>query len=143
MIMGLVTSQLWKGGAIAGAVASIALGGMLGVTVLQKNAAVKRADKLHAEIHAPVDGYIARLALCKGNVKRLDAGLARQNAALTALQADSADRLAAAGRNLATAQQTAAEYRVQASRLARATPVGVTQCDRILDVDAMVKEAFR
>lgn len=136
-------ARAWQAGTIAASVTALGLAVALGVTTLQKNRAEDRADRLHDQIHAPVNGYIAQVARCKANTTALDGALQRQNRAMDDLRASSAARLERTTRELATAQRTAAEYRAEASRLARATPVGVTQCDRILDVDAMVKEAFQ
>ena len=119
------------------------LGGALVVTTLQKNAAVKRADGLYAKIHAPVTGYVARLALCRGNVVRLDAARVAQNNAVTKLRTESDARIARAQAGLDAARRTAADARYRAERLAGATITGETICDRVADADRQVLEMLR
>lgn len=140
MLVSAATSRIAGPVAIAGCVV---LGLALGVTTLQKNAAAKRADGLHAEIHAPVTGYVARLALCQGNVDRLDAKLVVQNNAVEALQADSDARIARAQAGLNASRRAAADARFRADRLAGATITGATVCDRVADADRQVLEMLR
>lgn len=142
-IPSFLTGQLWKAGTFAAGAAALALAVALGVTTLQKNAAVKRADGLYAQIHAPVTGYAARLKLCAGNVGRLDAARISQNNAVERLRAASAERIVAAERGLVEAQERAAAARYQARRLAAAPIAGTTVCDRMGDVDRQVLEMLR
>lgn len=142
-MLGFLQGQLWKAGAIGAGAAAIGLAVALGVTTLQKNAAVKRADGLYAEIHAPVSGYKARLTNCEGNERRLDKALADQNTAIADLRKTSDAKIAEAQRGFLAAQREAASARNAADRLAGAVPVGNTVCERLLDVDAMIKESFQ
>lgn len=136
----LLTSRM--AGPVAAALAVI-LAIALGVTTLQKNSAVRRADKLHAEIHAPVTGYIAEAARCKANVTTLEGSLKRQSDAVAELQRQSAGRIAAAERGWRDAQRAAADARNRAERLVGSTIAGDTRCERVEDADRLVLEMLR
>lgn len=124
-------------------VVAVLLAVALGVTTFQKNAAVRRANGLYAEIHAPVTGFIARKAVCEANVKNLGDGLRRQNLAVEAIQSASDARVRQAEVGLAAAQHAAADARLRASRLASAQITGATPCERVLDADRQVQEQFQ
>lgn len=136
-------ARAWQVGAIGAGAAAVALTITLGVTTLQRNAAVRDRDALHAQIHAPVTGYIATAARCEANARELDGSLTRQNAAVEVLRRDGAARIAAAEQRLAAAQRTAADARLRADRLLNIPLTSAARCDRIEEADARVTEALR
>lgn len=136
-------ARVWQVGAIGASALALTLAVALGVTTLQRNGAARDRDALRAQIHAPVTGYIARLATCRGNVAALEGGLTRQNAAVDALRRDGAARIAAAEQRLAAAQRAAADARLRADRLLNAPLVEVGRCERFEEADARVLEALR
>lgn len=135
--------KLWQAGTIAASGAAIALAVALGVTTLQKNSAVKRADGLQQQIDHPITGYRARLSSCQGNLKVVETVVATQNKAIANLGRESDARVAQAEAGLAAAQRDAAAARYRAERLADATFTGTTVCERVQDADRQVMEMLR
>lgn len=133
-------ARAWQLGTLGAGAAAVLLAVTLGVTTLQKNAAVRERDALHAQINDPVTGHIAEAARCAANTRRLDAALTAQAAAVDDLQAESARRIAAAERGWRDAQRAAAAARFRADRLAAAPIAGETLCERIEDADRTVLE---
>lgn len=139
-MLGELRARAWQLGTAAAGTAALLLGVALGVTTLQKNAAVRERDALHAQINAPVTGYIAEAARCAANTRRLDAALTTQAAAVDDLQAESSRRIAAAERGWRDAQRAAATARSRADRLAAAPIAGETLCERMEAADRTVLE---
>lgn len=135
--------KLWQAGAIGASAAALVIGVALGVTTIQKNNAVKRADGLAQQIDDPITGYRARLSSCEANVDLLDGEIAKQNDAIERVGAESAARVAQAQAGLAAARRDAADARYRAERLAGATINGATVCERFEDADRQVLEMLR
>ena len=97
------------------------------------------AARVQATIDAPVTGWAARLATCKGNAAALQAGLdAQSKAAAQMSEADTA-ALASATVALHTAQAATVRAQGKVGRVLAPLPAG-DACDRLNAVDARLME---
>jgi uncharacterized membrane-anchored protein YhcB (DUF1043 family) len=108
------------------------MGAALGAQTIRLGEARATIDTLSAH----VETLSADLSTCRGNTATLEIALADQNAAVEALAAESAARIARAEAAQRDAEETARQARDRAARFALRPIQGVTVCERVLDVDA-------
>ena len=84
----------------------------------------KDRDALHSSIYAERTGWAARLNQCQTNTASLQAALADQNAAVTALKAQGDAKARAADLAVQAARKEAAGYRASAAQIAAAQATG-------------------
>jgi hypothetical protein len=138
-----VRARAWQAGTIAAGVTALGFAVALGVTTIQKNSAVRRADNLAMTIDHPITGYRARLSSCEGSLHLVETAVVDQNKAIDEWRSEGVRRTADAAVRLAAARIAAADARYLADRLAHATPAGSTVCERTLDADRQVTEMLR
>lgn len=119
-----MSPRLWAAGALA---ALIAFAGVQTVRVGRLKADRDRLENLAAEALRSHAWEKARADTC-------NAAVARQNAALTALEAVSRDKIAQADKAAADARAVAASARKQADALLAARLKGANACERAADV---------
>jgi len=106
----------------------------LGVQTVRLGMVTDSRDEWKAQVMDPGTGYIARLTTCRADVADLSRSLADQNEAVTALEADSAARIAAAEREAEAARQEVADALARAERIIARPIAGDTVCERVQDV---------
>lgn len=125
-----MSPRLWAVGALA---ALIAFAGLQTVRVGRLKADLGKLENLAAEALRAHAWEKARADTC-------NAAVARQNAAMTALEAASRDRLAQADKAAADARAVAASAQRQAEALLAAKLKGATACERAEDVRRRFEE---
>jgi hypothetical protein len=146
-ILAFITSR--AGRAVAASLLVIAL--MVGCTVQRHQLKAVRADLKEARAALYVPGTKvtwrvtaqdaqANLNVCHGDRDSLMGALGRQNAALAALQADGARRVAETSRALQAARKQGAAALAEANRILGITPEGSDTCARLLDAERQISE---
>lgn len=133
MIYGLQTRLLAYGLAVALIVAVVC-----GLYFAGRSAGIKHDAKRSAPIIASLKLDVAS---CHANVDTLTLTLERQNAAVEAIAAESAERTRRAEAAIRTAQEQARGLKTQIARLERAKPSGeVCEAARELIVDTLSED---
>lgn len=83
------------------------------------------------------------LSMCRANTDTLKASIARQNAAVSAIQADSDARLAQATKAAQQARSVAESARQASNMILGKHLAGATACERVSEVDAAFLEALK
>ena len=125
-----MSPRLWAVGALA---ALIAFAGVQTVRISRLKSDLEKLENLAAEALRAHAWEKARADTC-------NAAVARQNAAMTALEAASRDRLAQADKAAADARAVAASAQRQAEALLAARLKGATACERAEDVRRRFEE---
>jgi chromosome segregation ATPase len=135
-IVGVLTSRLAGPIATTAAVAlALALGWQtfhLSMTKGSLERSEKRAETLTTDLRT-----------CRGNTRALEASIASQNEALTAMQREGEARAAEIEKGRQQARKEAERADRAAAALAKLKPAGNDLCARMLAVDEAVKEATR
>ncbi|WP_156799805.1 hypothetical protein [Novosphingobium resinovorum] len=124
----------------AAGLALLGVGGAWVAAQFENRSLAKRNGELTDLVDNPKTGLRVVLASERANRATVEAGLERQNAALSGQAADTAARLASTSAALAAAQQRTRAAEKQVAVL-MATPIkGNTAAERFADVDALILE---
>lgn len=110
----------------------------LGVQTVRYEVAESQRADLYRQINDEQTGFIARLAVCRGNTATLEAAIAGQNAAVMAMADQASERIARAEEAASQARSERDEAEARAARFMARPIQGATLVDRVLDVDAAV-----
>lgn len=106
----------------------------LGVQTVRLGMVTDSRDEWKAQVMDPETGYLARLTTCRGSVLTLTDAIEDSNEAVTALEADSAARIAAAELEAKAARQEVADALARAERIIARPISGSNMCERVEDV---------
>jgi chromosome segregation ATPase len=132
-------ARIWQVGAISGGVVALGLVASLGVTLYQK-AGVER-DLARTQV--TLEQVRSDLTACRNNTKTLEGSIQDQNQAIDDLRAEGEARKRDAEVALSLAQRESAALRSRITGLLSAPTTGANACERVLDVDRAVVEAFQ
>lgn len=125
--------------AMLGGGLSLLLGIALVVTLISKNATIHAQQRLITAQNSRIEILERNYATCRANNGTLEAGIARQNAAYSALQAQAAQRQALAAGDVERASSAARTAAERASVLSRRV-AGPDQCR---SADELILESLR
>lgn len=116
----------------AGAVALMAV--PLGIQTVRLGMVTESRDEWKAQVTDPETGYIVRLTTARASIATLTRAVEDQNAAIEAVRADSAARIARAEADAEAARASIADALARADRTLTRPIAGNTMCERVQDV---------
>lgn len=116
----------------AGAVALMAV--PLGVQTVRLGMVTDSRDEWKAQVTDPETGYIARLTTARASIATLARSIDDQNAAIEAIQTESAARIAQAEADAEAAREQINDALARADRTLTRPITGNTVCERVEDV---------
>jgi len=119
---------------------ALVLSGALTLKTLEARRLESERDILHARLYDESSGYIVRLASCRRDSFVLEQAISDRNERISALEAETIDRLNRSSNELAAIQSENTELRSRLDDLLSQPVIGETSCARVEDVDRRIME---